>query len=161
MWQIGSTRRASWSTPAPTCVSIPSPVCENAGLIPVSSCLQLTALSFVHMGALLCVWILAYGGSFHGDLSSRTWRDQSTVQTSCHFTTNSSTFDIDSTTLTVNGDQVGTSGGQIKVLAGSARYHTTLLDFPEIICPAGVPRDHRYSIVHHIRPHQPLRARGG
>ena len=58
---------------------------------------------------------------------------------------------IDITTLTVNGDPVGTSGGQIKVLAGSARYHTTFLDFPEIIRPAGVPRDHRYFTVHHIR----------
>ena len=33
---------------------------------------------------------------------------------------------IDITNHTVNGDPVGTSGGQIKVLAGSSRYHTTL-----------------------------------
>ena len=29
--------------------------------------LQLTALPSVHMGALICVWISAYGGSFHDD----------------------------------------------------------------------------------------------
>ena len=44
------------------------PGCENAGHIPVKACLQLTALPSVHMGALLCVWILAYGRNFHGDL---------------------------------------------------------------------------------------------
>ena len=55
-------------------------------------------------------------------------------------------FDI--TTFTVNGDPVGTSGGQINVLAGSSRYHTTLLDFPEIIHPAGVPQEPRHSTPH-------------
>ena len=58
---------------------------------------------------------------------------------------------IDITTLTVNGDPVGTPGGQTKVLDVSSRYHTTLLDFPEIICPASVPREPRHSTSHHIR----------
>ena len=58
---------------------------------------------------------------------------------------------IDITTLTLNGDPVGTFGGQIKVLDGSSRYHTTLLDFREIIRPAGVLRQPRHSTVHHIR----------
>jgi hypothetical protein len=55
------------------------------------------------------------------------------------------------TTLTVNGAPVGTYGDHIKVLAGSSRYHTTLLDFPEIIHPAGVPQEPRHTTVHHIR----------
>ena len=45
----------------------------------------------------------------------------------------------DITTLTVNGDPAETSGGQFKVLAGSSRYHNTILDFPEIIAPQTSP----------------------
>ena len=58
---------------------------------------------------------------------------------------------INITTLKVNIDPAGTSGEQIKFIAGSSRYHTTLLDFPQIIGPADVPREHRHSTVHHIR----------
>jgi hypothetical protein len=65
------------------------------------------------------------------------------------------------TKLTVNGAPVGTYGDHIKVLAGSSRYHTTLLDFPEIISPAGVPREPRHATVHHIRttPGPPVASR--
>ena len=68
---------------------------------------------------------------------------------------------IDVTTLTFNGDPVGTSGGQIKVLASSSRYHTTLLDIPEIIRPANEPRGPRHSTIHHIRttPRPPAASR--
>ena len=58
-------------TGADLCV-YPTPVCENAGHIPVTSCPQLTALPSAPMGALPCVWILVYDGSFHGALSLRT-----------------------------------------------------------------------------------------
>ena len=47
-----------FDTGADLCV-YPRPFCENAGHIPVTGCLQLTALQSVHMGALFCVWILA------------------------------------------------------------------------------------------------------
>jgi hypothetical protein len=43
------------------------------------------------------------------------------------------------TNRTVSGAPVRTDGGHIKVLAGSSRYDTMLLDFPDIIRPAGVP----------------------
>ena len=68
------------------------------------------------------------------------------------------------TILTVNGDAVGTSGGQIEVPAGSSRYHTTLLDFPEIIRPAGLPRKPGTLLYTTSGPrlnNQSLRARGG
>ena len=68
---------------------------------------------------------------------------------------------IDVTNLTINGAPVGTYGGHIKDLAGSSRYHALLLDFPEIIRPAGVPREPRHSTVHHIRttPGPPVTSR--
>jgi len=55
------------------------------------------------------------------------------------------------TNLAVIGTAVGTYGGHIKVLADSSRYHAMLLDFLDIIRPAGVPREPRHSTVHHIR----------
>jgi hypothetical protein len=45
---------------------------------------------------------------------------------------------------------VGTDGSHIKVLTGSSRYHAMLLGFPDIIRPAGVPREPRHSTVHYI-----------
>jgi hypothetical protein len=50
-----------------------------------------------------------------------------------------------STNLNVNGVSVGTYGGHIKHLARSFRYHALLLDFADIIRPAGVPREPRHS----------------
>ena len=41
--------------------------------------------------------------------------------------------------------------GQINVLSGSSRYHTTLLYFPEIIRSADVHREPRHYTLHHIR----------
>jgi len=38
----------------------------------------------------------------------------------------------------------------MKVLAGDSRYHAVLQDFPDIIRPAGIPREPRHSTVHHI-----------
>ena len=55
------------------------------------------------------------------------------------------------TNLTVTGASVETYGGHIKVLAGSSRYHAMLQDFPDIIRPAGNPREPRHSTVRHIR----------
>ena len=55
------------------------------------------------------------------------------------------------TTLTVNGATVETYDDHINALVGSSRSHTTLLDFPEIILPAGVPREPGHSSIHHIR----------
>jgi hypothetical protein len=54
------------------------------------------------------------------------------------------------TNLTFSGAPVRTDGGRIKVLAGSSRYDTMLLDFPDIIRPEGVSREHRHSTEHHI-----------
>ena len=58
---------------------------------------------------------------------------------------------IDITNLTVDGASVGTYGAHIKVLDGSSRYHAMLQDFPDIIRPAGIPREPRHSTDHHIR----------
>jgi hypothetical protein len=68
---------------------------------------------------------------------------------------------IDITTLTVNGATLGSYGDNIKVLADSSSYHTTRLDFPEIIRPAGVPREPRHATVRHIRttPGPPVASR--
>jgi len=53
------------------------------------------------------------------------------------------------------------TASHIKVLAESSRYHAMLQDFPDIIRPAGIPREPRHSAVHHIctTPGPPSRAR--
>jgi len=54
------------------------------------------------------------------------------------------------TNLTVNGALIGTHGGHIKVLGGNSRYHALLQDFPDVIRSAGILREPRHSMVHHI-----------
>jgi len=68
---------------------------------------------------------------------------------------------IDITKLIVNSSSAETYGGHIKVLAGNSHYHALLQEFPDIIRPAGVPRDPRHSTVHHIRttPGRPVTLR--
>ena len=65
------------------------------------------------------------------------------------------------TNLTVNGASVGMYGGHIKLLTGSAHYHAMLQGIPDIIHPAGIPRESWHSIVHHIRttPGAPVTSR--
>ena len=52
---------------ADLCVYPPSRLRERLTHSSYGFFLQLTALPSVHMGALICVWISAYGGSFNGD----------------------------------------------------------------------------------------------